>query len=140
VSAFNDGDERTIQSTYLLNGILNNPILGSGFGGYAGYQRSDVRPWLYELTYLDNFFHFGIPLSIFLFATIYYYIFNAIFKKYDGSRFYVACIGYGVFNFMIGIWSNPYMGSFDFLLQISLLPLLVAHDKFKQNSNCHSFL
>jgi len=125
LSAFGSDDERTIQFDYLLMGIINHPIFGSGFGGFAGYIRNEENPWMYELTYMDNLYHFGIPLTIALYSILLFYTIKAIMQPIKTKGLYLVCIGFGVLNFLIGLWSNPYFGSFDFLLQLSLLPLLL---------------
>ena len=44
--AFSAEDERTIQKGYLVNAFRNAPLLGSGYGAYGGYRRSEDRPWI----------------------------------------------------------------------------------------------
>ena len=60
IAAFSAEDERTIQMGYLLRSWSDNPFWGTGFGGYAGYTRNEVAPWLYELTYHQMLFNFGL--------------------------------------------------------------------------------
>jgi hypothetical protein len=131
ILAFDSTDERSIQFDYLLSGIINHPIFGSGFGGYAGYIRNEEHPWMYELTYMDNLYHFGIPLAVALYSVLFFYTIKAMIQPINSNELYLVCIGFGVLNFLIGLWSNPYFGSFDFLLQISLLPLLLLRSKHK---------
>lgn len=131
LSAFGSTDERSIQFDYLLSGIINHPIFGSGFGGYAGYIRNEENPWMYELTYMDNIYHFGIPLVVALYSVLFFYTIKAMMQPINSNELYLVCIGFGLLNFLIGLWSNPYFGSFDFLLQISLLPLLLLRTKHK---------
>lgn len=128
-SAFSPEDERSIQSGYLIDGFLNYPVMGSGFGMSAGYLRSDVSPWLYELTYHQILFNFGVVGTSVIAGTAWYYFRQAL-RVADPARstvkgaFELLC---GSVTFLIGTYSNPYLGSFDFLLVIAVLPLLSTY-------------
>src|SRR3954464_7750643 len=59
-AAFSSEDERTIQRGYLISSFMDQPVLGSGFGANAGYTRNPALPWLYELSYFQMMFNFGL--------------------------------------------------------------------------------
>lgn len=134
VSAFSATDERTIQRGYLIDAFLERPILGSGFGLDAGYIRSIESPWLYELTYHQLLFNFGIVGTTYMGLLAVTYFRSAV----NGIRLsHSAMIGafpvlVGVFCFLVGAYSNPYLGSFDFLFIIAMLPLLSAMTKSRR--------
>lgn len=124
--AFSSDDERTIQGPYLMHAFMQSPIFGSGFGGYAGYQRSDDRPWTYELTYHRLLFNLGIVGTGFLLTlfSIYFLLVIRLLRQFkDGSA-----IPFGLLvafcSLVIGAYSNPYFGSFDFLFFAGLLSYL----------------
>lgn len=132
--AFSAEDERSIQKKFLVESFFEYPILGSGFGVGAGYQRSETRIWLYELTYHQLLFNFGI-IGIIIIAILYltylYLIMNNIKynKPYDLIPF---CMLIGIVSFAIGAYSNPYFGSFDFLIYISMVPFLASFKILKE--------
>jgi hypothetical protein len=124
--AFSSEDERTIQKPYLIDGFMKSPVLGSGFGGYAGYQRNDLRPWTYELTYHKLLFNTGIVGAMFLLTlfSLYLLLVIRLLRRFkDGSA-----IPFGLLvafcSLLVGAYSNPYFGSFDFLFFVGLLPFL----------------
>ncbi len=127
--AFSETDERTIQSRYLIDGFMDYPVLGSGFGLDAGYVRSRLAPWLYELSFHQILFNFGAVGSSIILAIFIHYLKNSIamisqrMPDTNGS----FCILIGLSGFLIGTYSNPYLGSFDFLLILATLPLLASY-------------
>lgn len=127
--AFSEVDERTIQSRYLIDGFKDYPILGSGFGLDVGYIRSKMYPWLYELSYHQMLFNFGV-VGVLIVASIFlYYMKNSIqmiaqrIPNTEGA----FCLIVGLTSFLVGVYSNPYLGSFDFLLVLATLPLLASY-------------
>lgn len=127
-SAFSAEDERTIQSSYLLEGFRTFPLFGSGFGVTAGYLRSITAPWLYELTYHQMLFNFGLVGCAIIIATAAIYLRMAVRNISTGPA--VGQGGFellvGFLTFLIGTYSNPYLGSFDFCLILAILPLLAS--------------
>ena len=126
--AFSATDERSIQRSYLIDGFENYPIFGSGFGAIAGYQRSHESPWLYELTYHQMLFNFGligISLFIILLAIYFYYaiVFISQCNQNSGHAFSFIV---AIVTFSIGAYSNPYFGSFDFILLLGVFPVIAA--------------
>jgi hypothetical protein len=124
--AFSAEDERTIQMPYLIHAFLKSPVLGSGFGGYAGYQRSELRPWTYELTYLKLLFNTGIvgtALLLTLFSHYLLLVIRLLRRFKDGSTVPFALLT-AYCSFLVGAYSNPYFGSFDLLFFVGWLPFL----------------
>jgi hypothetical protein len=124
--AFSSEDERAIQEPYLIDGFLESPVLGSGFGGYAGYQRSELRPWTYELTYHKLLFNMGIvgTASLLTLFSLYFLLVIRLLRRFK----YGSAIPFGLLvafcSLLLGAYSNPYFGSFDFLFFAGLLPYL----------------
>ena len=126
--AFSSEDERSIQKGFLLNSFFDHPFFGSGFGVGAGYQRSESRVWLYELTYHQLLFNFGL-IGIFLLLLLYFFYFYLIvdnLKKSKPNDIVPFGILVGIVSFAIGAYSNPYFGSFDFLIYIAMVPYLAT--------------
>jgi O-antigen ligase len=124
--AFSSEDERTIQGPYLIHAFMESPVFGSGFGGYAGYQRNDLRPWTYELTYQKLLFNMGIVGTAFLLTLFCLYLLLVIklLRRFKNG----SSIPFGLLvafcSTLVGAYSNPYFGSFDFLFFVGLLPFL----------------
>jgi hypothetical protein len=127
-AAFSAQDERTIQRSYLIDGFLSWPVLGSGFGVPAAYIRNAETPWIYELSYFQLLFNFGLLGSVLFLITGLRYFYLGLklstlkVRDFDGS----FCLLVGLFGFMIGTYSNPYFGSFDFLFLLAMLPLIAC--------------
>ncbi|HFG1962985.1 TPA: hypothetical protein ACGF38_003616 [Vibrio cholerae] len=118
VGAFSSIDERTIQKPYLIDGFFNNLFIGSGIGGTLGYTRSESYPWLFELTYHQRLFNYGLLGFVLFHAMIAIYSFFKL--RYsslavNSVRTHFISIFSGIVILLIGSYSNPYMGSFDFL-------------------------
>ena len=127
--AFSEVDERTIQSRYLMDGFRDYPVVGSGFGLDVGYIRSKMTPWLYELSYHQILFNFGVVGTLFLATILGNYLKNSvqmISQRIPGTEG-AFCILVGLSAFLVGVYSNPYLGSFDFLLVLATLPLLASY-------------
>jgi len=125
-SAFGSEDERTIQSGYLIAGFLRSPIIGSGFGAYADYLRSEQRPWTYELTYYQMLFNIGVVGVAFLASLVMTYLVLVLsllrrFRAHSATPFGLLV---AFCSILIGAHSNPYLGSFALLFFIGLLPYL----------------
>jgi hypothetical protein len=128
-SAFSAEDERTIQRSYLMEKFIESPIFGTGFAVGAGYVRNDERPWLYELTYYQMLFNFGL-VGVFLIVGVFFRYMVAAFSVINQWRSVsVFSITVGLVAFLVGAYSNPYLGSFDFLLYLGMLPLVASYEK-----------
>lgn len=135
-NAFSAEDERSIQKSYLLDGFENYTIFGSGFGVVADYVRNDKEPWLYELTYHQILFNFGIVGSFLILILILIYIILIIenINFYNDNSIIPFSILIGITSFAVGAYSNPYFGSFDFLIYISMLPYLASKNTYKKGN------
>jgi len=124
--AFSSEDARTIQKPYLVEGFMNSPVFGSGFGANAGYTRNDERPWMYELTYYQMLFNLGIvgvtALGV-LFLVYFVRVARLLRRFKDGSA-----IPFGLLiafcSVLVGAYADPYFGGFDSLFFVGLLPYL----------------
>lgn len=127
-SAFSDQDERSIQSGYLIKGFFESPVVGQGFGVHAGYIRSEDAPWTYELTYHQFLFNVGVfGVGAVLSLITFYFINTLVLEKREAGRdVRPLSLLSGLAGIAIGAYSNPYFGSFDFLLLIGVLPLIGA--------------
>lgn len=125
LSAVAVDDERSLQAPFLIDGFSEKFLIGNGFGVNAGYTRNFDRPWIYELVYHQLAFNLGlIGLSIVILTAglIISRALSQLRKCIDPS--YILATLYGCLAFAIGCFSNPYVGSFDFLIYIWILPLL----------------
>lgn len=138
-AAFNAEDERSIQAKFILRAFLEAPIFGSGFGGEVGYVRSETSPWLFELTYHQILFNFGV-FGVVLFSLLFAYLFILACKVIKADQNIGVAKGgmallCGVFGILVGAYSNPYLGSFDYLVMLSFFPLLAS---FAATQELHS--
>lgn len=124
MSAFSGDDYRDIQRPYLLKAFSEVPLLGSGFGGRAEYTRGDQAPWHYELTYEKMLFNLGIigTCGIVLLFGIYFWRVIRVLKQHHGAVPFALLIG--LVSLLIGSYSNPYLGGFDSLFFVGVLPYL----------------
>jgi hypothetical protein len=124
--AFSSDDERMIQQPYLIHAFMESPVLGSGFGGYAGYQRNELQPWTYELTYHKLLFNMGIVGTAFLLTLFCLYlslVIRLLRRFKDGSAIpFGLLVAFG--SLLAGAYSNPYFSGFDSLFFAGLLPFL----------------
>jgi len=132
-NAFSSSDIRTSQSTELIDGFMEYPFFGSGFGVSVGTIRSKDTPWLYELTYHQKLFNFGFIGSVILGVLLIVYLIESIRYISQGNKNYGIAFSLllGLIAQFIGAYSNPYFGSFDFLLPLGILPLLSSSLKTK---------
>ncbi|MBU3601784.1 O-antigen ligase family protein [Polynucleobacter sp. AM-25C3] len=141
--AFSDEDVRYAQRQGLINGFFDHLIIGSGFGGNI-FSPDDERAGTYESTFHQILFNFGIVgVSLILFIFFRYLRICLVNTKalypLDGVSF---CLIIGLLSFLIGAYSNPYLGSFDFLLYIAILPLIAgvkSAAKFSTNKEASKY-
>lgn len=124
--AFSSEDERTIQKPYLVEGFMNSPVFGSGFGAYAGYARSDERPWTYELTYYQMLFNLGIVgvTALGVLFSVYFVRVARLLRQFKHGSAVPFALLIAYCSFVVGAYSDPYFGSFDLLFFVGLLPYL----------------
>jgi O-antigen ligase len=128
-SAFSAEDERSIQKRYLIEGFWEMPLFGSGFGGLTEYVRSEESPWLYELSFHQILFNFGVVGSVLLTLSFLYTFIKAvrtIKANAAPAENGVVSVLFGACGLLIGAYSNPYLGSFDYLLVLGFLPLVIS--------------
>jgi hypothetical protein len=125
-AAFSAQDERSIQKGYLLRGFADAPLIGSGFGAYAGYVRNEERPWTYELTYHQLLFNVGIVGALMIggLFIVYFVIVIRQFQQVPSGTAIPFGLLVGFCSLFLGAYSNPYLKSFDFLFFAGLLPYL----------------
>lgn len=127
--SFSAEDERSIQRQYLIDGFSNLPLFGSGFGGFAGYTRNLDWPWLYELSYHQMLFNFGlVGTGILGVAYAFAFLQAASVMKARPTPMTAGAVAIlnGVAGILIGTYSNPYLGSFDYLVIVAFLPLIAS--------------
>lgn len=127
--AFSEDDLRSVQREYLINKILGNFWFGSGFGGRLDIIRSYDSPWLFELTYHQKLFNYGIFLFAAYVLSLVYIFLKAIktLRHFiDRNSICLLAITFGVLMLFVGSYSNPYLGSFDFLLVVGLFVLMAG--------------
>jgi preprotein translocase subunit Sss1 len=101
-----------------IQGWLNSPFLGAGFGAVTEIQRSQDMPWAYELTYLAVLFQTGaVGFTIYLMGILWIaWHLITIMRDHTSS---VRIIAFGMLNgmigFLIGSASDPYLLAFDYL-------------------------
>ena len=124
--AFSSEDERTIQKPYLVEGFMNSPVFGSGFGASAGYARSDERPWTYELTYYQMLFNLGIVgvTALGVLFSVYFVRVARLLRQFKHGSTVPFALLVAYCSFFVGAYSDPYFGSFDLLFFVGLLPYL----------------
>jgi O-antigen ligase len=111
-----------------LDEFKASPVMGTGFGHAARYQRNDERPWIYELTYyqmLMNAGVLGVALIGGLLLTYGLFILN-IFRRFKRGSVIPFGLLTGVISLLMGASSNPYLGSFDLLFFVGFLPFIAT--------------
>jgi len=127
--------ERANQFEFLMSGIEENPIFGSGAGAAAQYLRSIDQPWAYELTYVAFVFQYGIIGFLFYAAGItllIYHLVSMVRKKGRNSFefFYLS----GFIAFMIANSTNPYLGKFDYMWVVFIPVAMLNNDLVLRSS------
>lgn len=129
--SFSSEDERAKQMPYLIQGFAESPILGSGFGAYAGYQRSEERPWSYELTYHQMLFNIGIvgTSALVILFSLHFVFVIGLLRRFQQESLVPFSLLVGLCALFIGAYSNPYLRSFDYLFLVGFLPYLSTFTK-----------
>lgn len=124
--AFSKYDARSVALRFLIDGFLEFPIFGSGFGGLVGYIRNVEAPWIFELVYFQMLYNVGLFGSSILLVTVFVFFFRLVrLLKTFNSAIPVSLL-VAIVSLMIGSYSNPYLGSFDFLIFLGLIPYLTS--------------
>ena len=113
--SFSSEDERTIQKPYLMDAFMESPVFGSGFGATAGYIRSDIRPWRYELTYYQMLFNLGIVgvTVLGVLFSLYFATVIRLLREYKHGSAVPLALLVAYCSLFVGAYSDPYFGGFD---------------------------
>jgi hypothetical protein len=114
---------RTEQFHVLLDGWMNNPLMGSGHGAAAlGSVRSDEQAWAYELSYLALLFQVGlIGLIVYSSAVLWIFVKSIrLVRTNPESAAMLLPLLVGLACFLIANATNPYLAKFDYLWTIFL--------------------
>lgn len=135
LSVFSDdgGDIRTTQARLMLDDISNRPLLGAGIGGALNMY--SVERSSFELTYVQMLFNNGLILTFliaFLFITSFVKI-HLMTKRGVNFCIVAQSMFFGTLLLFIGAITNPYLGSFDFLLMIGSIPFLISRGFVSKN-------
>lgn len=109
------GNERTDQYYYLLEGIDNNHLLGSGHGVGVSLIRSPDYPWRYELLSVATIYRVGIiGFLVYAFPAIISAI--TFFKKFlaKSNTQYDNYFFAGLISLCVASFTNNYFESFEF--------------------------
>ena len=119
-------EPRKLQAQSLVDGWMENPILGHGAGINASVVRSNI-PGTYELSYLAMLFERGIiGMSLFIiqYILLMYWSIKALNKGKIHSIYTISLI-VSVNLFLIANATNPYLGAFDYMWFLFLLLVVV---------------
>jgi hypothetical protein len=123
---------RVSQFSSLLNGISDAPLWGHGAGAVASVVRSDVTPWVYELTYIAFIFQYGIICFLIYASGVVFLCWQLILSIKDKGRssfeFYLLC---GFISYMLANATNPYLGAFD-SMWVLFIPYAVVNRRLLQ--------
>jgi hypothetical protein len=123
-------DARIIQFPGLMQGWAERPWFGAGLGAVAdGPIRDDSMPWAYELSYVSLLFQGGV-ITVLVYAAGIYWIFLNMFKVASTNwpmKNQLICLCIGLFCFLAGNATNPYLGTFDSMWVIFLPVALINH-------------
>ncbi|MDY0744271.1 hypothetical protein SNE35_07125 [Paucibacter sp. R3-3] len=124
---FSDNDissaERYAQIPALLDKIVENPVLGGGFGTVAAYTRSEERPFSYEVDFLATLMKLGLVGSLLYFGSYVYGVLQAR-RIRDPLGLFLMSAGFS-FLFYMGTNGNQAMSTDSAVFHIYLF-LLIA--------------
>lgn len=125
----NGANERREQFHALLEGWMDNPVLGVGHGVPAyGSIRSELQPWSYELKYMALLYQTGIVgFTAYAAGIVWIYWMGLRVIRSGGylSALMVACLT-GMSSILIAGATNPYLDNFDGMWTI-FFPLAVIN-------------
>lgn len=116
---------RRHQQDILIREWLNSPLLGNGIAVPASVTRSQEFATAYEASYHALLYQLGIVGVLLYGIATAYILFQIISPRIQGEAyaFGTAC-GAGLISILIGVYSNPYFGSFDGLWML-FLPVMM---------------
>ena len=123
------GEIRSNQTSMLINGWSNSPLIGNGLNSYLkNLIRSSKTPWSYEMVYFALLYQTGIIGITIFFGTV-YFIIKKLYKRistYESvTSNYFFAIMIGFISFIIAGASNPmvyYVWAWAFALIAYQLP------------------
>ena len=126
---------RSTQGDSLLTGFFYNIFLGSGFGGQVDIVRNLERPWIFELTYSQMLFNFGLIGMTFWIALFPTFVFIVItrLRVFSGDKRIYNAMLVGFVSVILVSWTNPYLGSFDYLFILSIIPFIMSSVNIKKS-------
>lgn len=126
--------ERLEQYSSLIDGWVQHPLLGFGFGSGASYVRDPEMPWAYELFYIALFFQVGVLGFIaYLSGVIWIYWTGIRVIRQGGIHSHLMLPTLvGLSGYLIANATNPYLVRFDGLWAIFLPVLIINSWFFKQ--------
>ncbi len=135
-SAFAGDSVRVDQFISLWKGFTDSPLLGSGFGGSVDVIRSEERPWMYELSYMQLLFNGGLLGFSLITGCIGFFYLKALFVIKNFSLYRAEAIStlVGVLVFCVGSATNPYFSGFDSLFLLGFIPLIASVGKVYAHS------
>lgn len=109
------GDERVMQLSSLIDGIIESNFLGVGHGVSALVVRNEINPWKYELLWVSTVFHVGL-IGFFIYAIpVFLVSFTFInLKRLKKLNDYDVFVMAGFVSILLASNTNPYLQSFDF--------------------------
>ena len=123
---------RVSQFASLMDGISDAPLWGHGAGAVASVIRSEVTPWVYELTYVAFIFQYGIICFLVYASGVVFLCWQLILSiKHKGRssfEFYFLC---GFISYLLANASNPYLGAFD-SMWVLFIPYAIVNRRLLQ--------
>lgn len=106
LTTFSDesASDRVDQVQPLLDAWLASPVFGSGMGSAASVSRSDVAPYLYELTYLALLMKMGV-IGLLVVAVL----IGSLLTRATPRQASVAHVEASILSFLLACSSNPYL-------------------------------
>lgn len=123
IEAFQNSEEiRSEQALFLLD---NSSLFGSGLAvvpnGSLPYLRSDMTPWVFELTYLQLIYNLGWLFFGFVALLLAHFYYKNIKK---GDHFLSLSFLQGAFSILVVAWTNPYISNFETIILLFLVLIL----------------
>jgi hypothetical protein len=124
--------ERFRQIPALLDKIMQNPMMGNGFGAFARVIRHQERPFLYEVDFLATIMKLGVIGTILYFGS-YLYMLDAGRRRGRQAGYVFCCVGLAFFFYMGtngGLAMSPDSAVFHMFLFI-LIAIAVDDDRIR---------
>lgn len=113
----------------LFDAFLERPLFGYGSGAVNwAFTRNAIHPYVYELSYMQYLFYWGL-VGCMLYAAGLYYIYKTsvrIFRENSIYSSYALSAAVGSVGFLFGSGTNPYLLRFDSFYAI-FLPIAIVN-------------